>query len=113
MTCVGGDRKPSENLRAARALVARGWCQEYMAEDVLGNPISADEFHARWPAKFCIIGACYAVGSVGMNTAERRYLRRVLHIEWEGDWNDVPGRTQTEVLDAFDAAIALAESEGR
>lgn len=105
--------KPSDNLRAARALVARGWCKHYMAEDASGKPVGVDDFNTMRPAKFCLIGACYAVGSVGAHTDERQYLRRVLRVEWEGDWNDVPGRTQAEVLAKFDEAIALAESEGQ
>ena len=105
--------KPSEQLRAAQVLVARGWCRRHMAEDALGRSVHVNDLAKISATKYCLIGACYAVGAIGVGAVVRQYLRRILRVEWEGDWNDAPGRTQAEVLAAFDAAIALAESEGR
>jgi hypothetical protein len=86
-------------LREARALIERGWCQWHMS--------TAD--------------GCVCIRGALLNTftedeeAEERQADALLHKAtgfggYLGDWNDTPGRTQAEVLAAFDKAIELAEA---
>ncbi len=96
-------------LKRARALVARGWTQGVYARDANNNQASPCGKKA---CKWCASGALLAVG-----------LKLGAH--WEPtpvnghgvtSWNDVPGRTQAEVLVMFDnsiAALALPDSQKR
>jgi hypothetical protein len=44
------------------------------------------------------------------DTSSHAILERAIGERFIGDWNDAPGRTHAEVLEAFDRAIALAEA---
>jgi hypothetical protein len=70
-----------EILIAARAKVAQGWCQGAYAKDAYGNTEEQED----------------ALALLGY-TGESEVI----------DWNDAPGRTQAEVLEAFDKTIANA-----
>lgn len=108
--------KPSEQLRAAARLIdtPEKWTRWYYAKDKHGNPLFADELN--YGVCFCAVGAIAAAANstfceaTGSDAYE--YLRG-----WVGHrvqyWNDAPGRTHTEVLDAFERAAQLAESEGQ
>lgn len=63
---------------------------------------------------FCMAGSMIPDGgrvSEFANAADQ-CLRKVIGENSIGKWNDMPGRTKEEVLEAFDKAIALAEKEG-
>jgi hypothetical protein len=118
--------KPSEILKKARDLIInRGWTQGAYAraggikavelETISGIISNADSF--------CSLGAIYSADILEMagdsNTAHAiDYLQRVVVCEFTrfdmfiAYWNDMPGRTKEQVIDAFDEAIELAESEG-
>lgn len=104
-----------ELLVAARAKIAIGWTQYRYARDVTGGEVPPVHLDAcRW----CAIGALVAARSLLPEAAERlalmvaakSALRAVVH-DCVQVWNDADGRTQQEVIEAFDAAIA-AEMSG-
>ena len=85
-----------EVLEAARALVARGWCQgEY--RDCYG--------------KVCAFGAIiysFPMGDPAWHDAAKAANDAMTAIVGGHvtAWNDAPGRTQEEVLAAFDQAVS-------
>lgn len=90
-------------LREARALIERGWCQRAFIKN---TPFGC---------AYCADGAICATAGDG----EGEYgpmlaaLKRATGVPSHADiwsWNDTPERTQAEVLEAFDRAIALAET---
>jgi len=91
----------ADKLRAARTLVERGWVQ--------GD-------YSRGPC-VCTLGALNAAFGDDPNTDTRsnkwfdakKLLESVVETPFLDVWNDEPGRTQGEVLAAFDKAIELAE----
>ena len=86
-----------EILIEARKLVEKGW---YQGRDIVGCVCATD----------AIMTACRSGG--GSPTEAFYHLRRANNIPiYIGiiGWNDAPGRTQAEVLAAFDKAIAEAE----
>jgi hypothetical protein len=112
----------ADKLREARALIERGWTKGEFALDANGD--EADGITAQ-PVCFCALGAIsqaaigypnpdaddlpvinepfdevatFFAGSLGF-----RFSHEVAR------WNDALGRTQAEVLAAFDKAIELAE----
>jgi hypothetical protein len=107
--CEGLDMNATDVLIAAKEKVAQGWCQGSFGQIAAGNPLSLK--HAR---AFCADGAIYAVlgnkaGQSVYFTVRDLFERCVVPSRssiWE--WNDTPGRTQAEVLAAFDKAIALS-----
>ena len=95
----------AEVLADARALVAEGWCQGEL-EVIDPDPAV--------PNRYCPIGAILAAAP-GDGAAEpswpgaaaRAALRDANGIEGSlAEWNDAPGRTQAQVLEAFDRAVA-------
>lgn len=95
-----------EVLKGARERIARGWYQGAFAKTSKGRVIGPS---CRNAACWCAIGsieACDAPVLVAGNALSR--LRAVIghSIAW---WQDQPGRTQAEVLAAFDRAIELEE----
>lgn len=107
----------AEILKAAREKVAAGWTQGENARDEDGNPVGAGA-----AACWCAYGAIdAATPREGLGYAEfyrvrsdaMLILRDAIGLPGTNriaDWNDAPGRTQAEVLAAFDRAIALAEA---
>lgn len=95
-------------LHAARARVASGWCQ--------GNAAMRDGTLCMFDDanQWCASGALYAARrATGEREAWHRgavFLRQAIGSEITR-WNDRQGRTQAEVVAAFDRAIALAEQE--
>lgn len=78
-----------ETLCKARNLIDRhGWCQHSFARGGM----------------YCTLGAIKAVAKLDYQC--REVLLSVLKVESVANWNDAPGRTKQEVLDAFDRAIA-------
>lgn len=95
-------------LQAARGLIVQGWTQGAYARDYneritpYGGPSAC---------KFCMSGAvAHLLGGGAVHSAEFINALRALRcaIDWPvAAWNDTPGRTQDEVLAAFDRAIEL------
>lgn len=99
--------KPSDILKVAQMYIAAGWTQGPAAADSKGNDVP---YKAPEACRWCMFGAIQAAGQNLQNRSEgHRALERVepCYI----DWNEAPGRTQDEVLEAFERAIALAEAE--
>lgn len=94
-----------EKLKAARELVARpgGWTQEAFARDDEGQQTQS---RSRDAVCWCAEGALKASRS---GFAEFDFLQKLLGLPI-AVWNDEPGRTQADVVAAFDRAIALAEA---
>jgi len=87
----------TKDLEAAKKLLKKGWCQE---------KLYCKRFFGLLPRQYCILGALDAVAAefqcyviIGDGTGK---------FKWIGEWNDVPGRKQSEVIDLFDRAIATS-----
>jgi len=98
----------AEHLRAARALVERGWCR---------NMPAANDLWLRTGAKCADASAWCAVGAISAVTdncasadACEEAFRRAVQTPSATFWNDMPGRTKAEVLAAFERAIAAEEA---
>ncbi len=103
-------RADVEKLKAARELLARpnGWTTEAAARDATGRAVFTDSASA---VCFCAYGAMWAVGVPASDiTPEELLLEQAIDGEMIAAWNDTTGRTQAEVVAAFDRAIALAEA---
>lgn len=117
-----------EYLKNAREHIAKGWCQGVFARSSSGAQAGPCHITAvRW----CSLGAIQASGLSefkksgipALNTLVHKLLnetikedpkyRRLCSTEAEDDvialWNDVPGRTQQEVLDLFNRTILKEE----
>lgn len=98
-----------EVLREARALVAKGWCQNENAFNSEGKMV-----HARDPSacRWCVNGALMVAsgGVIPCQSTAWDRIRDSNRIPLALDeWNDEPERTQAEVVAAFDRAIASLE----
>lgn len=100
-------------LKEARALVERGWTQNAMARDEYGAVVDYQDDAATC---FCMNGAMWRAAwpfrarhSAGYIMAED-VLRHVVGGNY-AHWNDAPERTQGEIIDAFDKAIAYVEEQ--
>ena len=107
------DERVIEVLQKAKEKVAEGWCQGALARWSDGRvlatgPIDAGRLDTA--AAVCVSGAIQ--NCVGTNdnleALAFMFLQRAIQ-DGAACWNDAPGRTQVEVLDAFDAAIRLAK----
>jgi hypothetical protein len=88
-------------LTAARALLAKGWCQGTLNH---WDPNSCDI------VAHCSIGAI--VAAYGEYLIPGRLIDAVqaaIGTRHVARWNDAPERTQQEVLAAFDRAISILE----
>jgi hypothetical protein len=99
-------------LSLAHALVREGWCQGAAARDASERPVAPESsFACRWSAA----GALERVWArhedrfgLGLAAFERANLALVSVVgEPPQTWNDVDGRTLTEVLDALAEAARL------
>lgn len=96
-----------EVLTEARALVEQGWTQRAWARDRFGNAGMWDEPTA---CEWCLVGALASAGfGSGYNSAWK--ILRELTGDPLSAFNDAPGRTQAEVLDLLDRAIARASEQ--
>lgn len=94
----------ADRLREARALIERGWCRKTHARNAGRRACSPKSDKA---TMWCMEGACMAVELPGR--IYEPLLQTATNAQFFSEWNDAPGRTQAEVLQAFDRAIALAE----
>ena len=104
-----------EVLEKARELLAHEgvWCQGASALDASGLVCSHE---SRWAVSWCLIGAVETVSA--RNAVKGSTTVSALDIiHWTIDgpdhmgivsWNDAVGRTQDQVLDLLDRAIAAA-----
>jgi hypothetical protein len=96
----------TDALRNVRARIASGWSQEADARNAAGQQVRlSDEEAVAWSlsAAFALAGK----DGIPMNhlPGALRALRAVAGMNSLEAWNDEPGRTKQEVLDALDAAI--------
>jgi hypothetical protein len=101
-----------EVLIAARGLIAKGWTQGFAARDVAGQ--SVEPWSSPSACSWCIVGALNVACGTDVSETYDGLARRKAAFEslepfvgcedWLF-WNDTPGRTQAEVLAAFDRAI--------
>jgi hypothetical protein len=99
-------------LRAVRDQVEQGWSQGADARDADGAAVGLGDEKAR---SWSVLGA-FALAAANGTPTDRiaPALRAFLEVTQANslvDWNDFPHRTQQEVLDAFDAAIARIEGD--
>lgn len=100
---------PAEVLRAAREKIAtpERWTKGVFARDTLGEAVP---YRAADAVCFCLRGAILRVDTDWPDIWE---AERLVHVAVGTDdaagWNDDEDRTHSEVLAAFDKAIALAE----
>ena len=91
---------PHEILRQAKAMILRcGWVQVTFAD----------------AGGLCPIGAIHRVPQSALRDQDTAKQLYAVAVGIDGEcpwnvigWNDAPGRTPEEVLEAFDRAIALA-----
>lgn len=114
---------PIELLRAAQAKIAAGWCQGDYATDNTGRWAKANDPEA---SCFCMIGALasclYLANDDEIYDADEdtkdvfleanKALLKVTGVEYLANWNDAEGRTQAEVVNAFENAIVQLEIRG-
>lgn len=93
-------------LMGARELLAKGWIQRDWARNLAGDSVLWSDPAA---THFCSMGAIgrMAGDSSALREGAREAFMDANDLERAvADWNDAPGRTQAEVLAAFDKAIA-------
>jgi len=100
--------KTVDAFKKARAMIQRGWCKKSAAVDSLGHMV--DERSSKACA-WCIGGALSASsgGMQGVFAAFRRHN----NIDSIIGFNDDPSRIHSEVIAAFDRAIAAEEAKQR
>jgi hypothetical protein len=107
-----------ERLRLARSKLEFGWTQTAPARDASGNVTPTDDAGA---VCWCVFGAVHVVSDYRTwENAWKCVERAACEAGFYGDhgtgngpvrFNDAPGRTQAEVLELIDRAIALAEAD--
>jgi hypothetical protein len=115
--------KPSEILIAARALIDTPdkWTTGRLSRTKDGK---ATDYWSEDATCFCVLGAIFRANRrtyEGFRMPEDRCAaemeaERAIQRATQGDvplWNDDPGRTHAEVLEAYDRAIAALVEEGR
>jgi hypothetical protein len=91
-------------LVEARELIAKGWTQLAYAKKANGD-VTDDRDGSG--VCFCALGAIRrASGSYTDCQPAAGVFRAAIGSAFIDGWNDAPGRTQAEVLEAFDRAIA-------
>ena len=108
-------RMTVDGLKTARKLIEQGWCQDAYALTADGKEIRGyrdDSSAVAW----CVEEAVRRVTLKGPYTGARPtvWSSMAAVTGWAEDvdalnWNDEPGRTKAEVLEAFDQAIARVE----
>jgi hypothetical protein len=108
---------PFEILDTARDLVAQGWCQHTMARDRQGADIDPRSRHAcAWSASGAVLAAWRRTCPTD-EALDRAFVSLVhANLALAGsvptttdEWNDAGGRTQEQVLRAFDRAAVVLD----
>lgn len=92
-------------LQRARRLLARpeGWTQGSYARDGHGDAVDSQCSQA---TSFCASGAIYATqDNLTGSIQARTVIYRIIADDIEA-WNDADGRSQADIIEAFDQAIA-------
>lgn len=100
-----------EILVGALERVRKRWITKLPAINDAGISIFAD---SRTACGWCALGAIWgAAGSADIpeTKAAERMLSSIIDGRSIAAWNDAPGRTQAEVIEAFDKAIAACGEE--
>lgn len=104
----------AQKLRAARALIERGWTQKVYAR----GKCREVPYDSKSAVCYCAMGAIAAVNGMYPTSTLTGVdqLDAAIGAPREDEaeiliWNDAPERTKAEVLAAFDKAIQLAEQE--
>ncbi len=87
-------------FKGARALVARGWTRGVYHRQHCDEPC------------YCLVGAIvHVTKQSGPRYEAYATLAKLADTTMDGlvGWNDAPGRTQAEVVDLFDRALAALE----
>jgi hypothetical protein len=101
-------RQTANDLRAARALIQRGWCKGAFARDETGIPVAPNEHHAvQWCSRGAIAAATIRREAEHVAAVDALKMQVGFAI---AVWNDARERTQAEVLAAFDRAIQAEEA---
>ena len=91
-----------ETLVAARALIEHGWCQgDYRVGECVCS-YGALQQAINGDAEDCTITA--------LDVEATAFLKQAMNCLSVVSWNDARGRTQADVLAAFDHAIELARA---
>lgn len=101
----------ADKLREARGYIEQGWTQHVSAADAEGMEV--DKFHPA-AACFCLYGAfdrAFSTAPLEDSEFAWMHLKDAIADPQPIGWNDRFGRTQAEVLAAFDKAIELAERD--
>lgn len=105
-----------EVLKGARAKIAHGWTQGYLARQA-GRGLWYSDLESGEPSDcWCASGAIIACtrGNDDARKSAWEALRLAAGLNAGGDipsWNDRAERTQADVLAAFDKAIAAEEAK--
>src|SRR5215472_16812630 len=103
-------KSTKEVLVAAKWMLENvGWTQRKFARNKMGNSCALDDYEQ--VACYCAAGAIFAVKSeseIFINQA-RIALRGAMDAGSLVTWNDEPGRTREQVLEAFQKAIDSCE----
>lgn len=98
---------PLTLLQNTRALIVRGWNQGTFAQNAKGEAVTSGDPEA---CSWCLIGALGTAAKDHETAFDRAYdiLRKLMPIGSYSLslWNDLPGRTQADVLALIDRAIA-------
>lgn len=96
-----------EVLHRCRDLVARGWCREADARDASGREVNPSSAEAR---EWSVLGALARVAGDRATLVElEQAVLSFGSATGAGSlrqWNDARGRTQVQVVAAFDQALA-------
>jgi len=94
----------------ARDLVAKGWCQGFMARDKDGHMCDVGGPQA---ASFCLLGSLRRIGAIDCNNKIPDDMDHVMMTSLGAfnyvTWNDHPRRTQAEVVNFFDRCIEITK----
>ena len=94
------------SLNEGRKRIEKGWTRKAYARDAKSRLVAPESPSA---AKWCVVGSCYS------NERGITYLRKAVYAKFGIStlslWNDQSGRTQDQVLEAYDSAIELAEKD--
>jgi len=100
-----------ELLVEGRALIAQGWCQKVSARDAKGRETP---FGGKEAVSFCMSGAlCHLMNPMLEPWKNAVAALREIVGYAIAPWNDHHERTQAEVLEAFDKALAIVRGSGK
>lgn len=94
----------------AADLLEKGWCQSNCATNKSGMPI---EFWFEDACRFCALGAIWRSYAPQDSSRDRVTALLLAKVGKIHAWNDKPGRTQQEVVEAVRAAELEVQNYGQ